>query len=433
MVEILPLSGFFYNKDKIKSFSDVISPPYDVIHKSLRKKLYSLDPYNIINLILPRGRCIEKYKNAREILKKWTDDEILIFDQKKCFYVFEENFSADGKIKNITGFVGLTKIEPFSISNIIPHEKTQPKPKRDRLNLLKNCRTNFGLIYTLYRDHQKSIAKILKKVMLKKPFIDTAAGYDHSLNFKIWKIYETQYIKKLVKIMKGKKLIIADGHHRYETSLIYKQKYTNIMRKDKNHKKRPEDYIMTLYIESSGKDIFIHPNHRLIKFNNHPGIDKILEKIKENFSIETVTIDSPEYIKKRLLEAKSKGIKSFFVYGGPEKLYYITLRSPAANTAGFTKKFKVGKFLNIDINILKEFLVDELVRDFEIKKISYTHYISNAFKEVNSKKFDLGIFLNALTVKEIEKLSATGNILPDKSTYFYPKPCTGLIMYKFDR
>lgn len=433
MVEVIPLNGFLYNKDKIKSISDVISPPYDVIPKPLRKKLYNLDPYNIINLILPRGSSSGKYKNARDILNKWANDEILIFDRERCFYVLKEDFSSDGKRKNITGFIGLTKIEPYNSLNIIPHEKTQPRPKRDRLNLLKNCRTNFGFVYTLYRDHQKSIGKILKKVMQNKPFIDISAEYDPSLNFKIWKIPETQYIRKLIEIMKDKKLIIADGHHRYETSLIYKQKYAGVIKEGRKSTERPEDYILTLYIESSGTDILVHPNHRLFKFNNYPGIDKILEKIKKDFNIETVTSDSPEYIGKRLMEAKSKCIKSFFIYGGPKKLYYITSKSPSADTAGVIKKVKEGECLDIGINILKNVLVNELSRHFKIKKISYTHYISNVIKKVNSKEFHLGILLNAPTVKQIEKISAAGNILPDKSTYFYPKPCTGLIMYKFDR
>lgn len=433
MVEILPLSGFFYNKNKIKNLSNVISPPYDVIPKLLKKRLYALDPHNIINLILPVGGIRDKYNNAQKILQKWTDDKILIFDDSKCFYVFKENFLSDGKRKNITGFVGLTKIEPYNSLNIIPHEKTQSKPKKDRLNLLKSCRTNFGLVYTLYRDRRKSIMEILAKAMKKKPFIETDAGYDTSLSFKIWKISQTQYIKKLAEIMKDKKLIIADGHHRYETSLIYKKNYASrIIKEDGKSTVRPEDYVLTLYIESNSKDILVHPNHRLIRFKNHPGAESIIKKIKKDFSIETVASGSPSYIKKRLLESKSRGIKSFFIYSRPKKLYFLTFKSSQALTGSHLKNIDT-EYLNIDVNILKKFLVEELGRHFEIKKISYTHYIRNVIKKVDNKKFDLGILLNALTVKEIEKISASRNTLPDKSTYFYPKPCTGLIMYKFDR
>ena len=111
MVEVLPLSGLFYNKDIIKNISDVISPPYDVIPEPMQKKLYDLDPHNIINLILPGGSSREKYKNAQKILDSWIKDNILIFDDKKCFYVFEEDFSVDSKRKKILGFIGITRIE----------------------------------------------------------------------------------------------------------------------------------------------------------------------------------------------------------------------------------------------------------------------------------------------------------------------------------
>ena len=431
MVEVLPFSGLFFNRDKIKSISNVISPPYDVIPKTLKKTLFDLDPYNIINLILPRGSSREKYINAQKLLNGWVKNNILIFDDRKCFYIFEEDFLAGTRRKKIVGFIGLTRIEPYSLSNIIPHEKTQSKPKLDRLNLLKNCRTNFGIVYTLYRDNQNKATDIFKKTIQKKPFINTAAGYDSSLNFKIWKIQETYDIKKLTKIMRDKKLIIADGHHRYETSLAYKQKYSSTANGNKKNTECPEDFILTLYIESSSKDILVHPNHRLVKFKNYPGLDSILEKIKNDFSIEAVDINSDKYITKKLSDTKSKGFKSFFIYGGPKKLYFITLKPYLKGTQKGLKDY-AGKYLNIDISILKKFLIEKISYQFEIEKMSYTHYISNAVKRVNNNKFDIGILLNALTVKEIEKISSLGQILPDKSTYFYPKPCTGLVMYKFD-
>ena len=432
MVEVLPLSGLFYNKDIIKNISDVISPPYDVIPEPMQKKLYDLDPHNIINLILPGGSSREKYKNAQKILDSWIKDNILIFDDKKCFYVFEEDFSVDSKRKKILGFIGLTRIEPYSRLKIIPHEKTQSEPKKDRLNLLESCRTNFGIVYTLYSDDQNRTMDIFKRTIQEKPFINTAAGYDHSLNFKIWKMSKSSDIKEIIKIMRDKKLIIADGHHRYETSLAYKQNTRSIINKDRKHQENPEDFILTLYIESSGKDIFIHPNHRLIKFKDYPGLDNILEKINNDFYIETENIHSEKYITGKLLDSKSKGNKSFFIYGRCKKLYFLTLKSSLPGIRDSLKS-AVGQYLNIDINILKKFLIEKISYQFEVQEISYTHYISNAIKRVDNRKFDIGILLNPATVKEIEKISTKGHVLPDKSTYFYPKPCTGLIMYKFDR
>ncbi|GAG97695.1 unnamed protein product [marine sediment metagenome] len=204
MVDILPLNGLFYNENKIRNISNVISPPYDVISPPLEKMLYNLDPYNIINLILPKGDSKEKYKNSNKILNNWIENNILKFDNKKCFYIFEEDFYVGNKRKRILGFIGLTRIEPYNRLKIIPHEKTLSKPKQDRLKLLKSCRTNFGLIYTLFSDNKNRAMDVFKNNIQKKPFIDTSAGYDSSLNFKIWRMSKTSEIKEIIKIMRDK-------------------------------------------------------------------------------------------------------------------------------------------------------------------------------------------------------------------------------------
>ncbi|GAH01747.1 unnamed protein product, partial [marine sediment metagenome] len=255
MVDILPLNGLFYNENKIRNISNVISPPYDVISPPLEKMLYNLDPYNIINLILPKGSNKEKYKNSNKILNNWIENNILKFDSKKCFYIFEENFYMGSKRKKILGFVGLTKTEPYSKLKIIPHEQTILKLKQDRLNLLASCGTNFGLVYTLYNDNQNKILDIFKNTVQKKPFMDTLAGYDSSMNFKLWRISNISDIEEIKKIMRDKKLIIADGHHRYETSLAYKEECDSLKNKGNQSLSNPEDFILTLYIESSQKDI----------------------------------------------------------------------------------------------------------------------------------------------------------------------------------
>ena len=432
MVDILPLNGLFYNENKIRNISNVISPPYDVISPTFEKKIYNLDPYNIINLILPKGDSKEKYKNVNKILNNWIENNILKFDSKKCFYIFEENFYVGSKRKKVLGFIGLTKIEPYSQSRIIPHEQTILKLKQDRLNLLASCRTNFGLVYTLYNDNQNKILDIFKNTIQKKPFIDTPAGYDHSLRFKIWRISNISGIKEIIKIMRYKKLIIADGHHRYETSMTYKEESDSLKNKGSQSLPNPEDFILTLYIESNQKDILIYPNYRIIKFKNYPGLENILEKLNIYFNIEAEILKSYKYLEKRLLQSKSKGLKSFFIYGEDKKLYLITLK-PSVGNIYSNKKLAGGEYLNLDVNIVHNLILEEIETQFKIEKIDFTHSIDRAIENIDNQKFDIGILLNAPTVKELERICMSGHLMPHKSTYFYPKPCTGLVMYKFDR
>ncbi|MBU4314558.1 MAG: DUF1015 domain-containing protein, partial [Actinobacteria bacterium] len=315
MVDILPFNGLIYNKNKIGNISEVISPPYDVVSAALKKKLYNAHPYNIINIILPKGRSGEKYIKANELLTDWIKKDILKFDKDRCFYIIEESYYPDSKRKKILGFIGLTGLEPYSKSQIIPHEQTSFKIKEDRLKLLSNCRANFGLVFTLYNDNLNKITDILKNTMQKKLFKDTQAGYDSTLGFKLWKITDMEDVKKIINIMKDKKLIIADGHHRYETSLAYRDEYKKLNRKKGQNLPGPEDFILTLYVDSGQNDLLILPTHRTIKFKNYPGLEKILDKLTDIFNIEADTIKPALYLNKRLLKSKSKGLKSFFLYG----------------------------------------------------------------------------------------------------------------------
>lgn len=433
MVDILPFNGLIYNENKIGNISQVISPPYDVVSPTLKKKLYNTHPYNIINLILPKGSTGEKYIKANELLTDWIKKDILKFDKDRCFYIIEESYYPGSKRKKILGFIGLTGLEPYSKSQIIPHEQTSFKIKEDRLKLLSKCRANFGMVFTLYNDNLNKITDILKNTMQKKLFKDTPAGYDSTLGFKLWKITDMEDVKKIINIMKDKKLIIADGHHRYETSLAYRDEYKKLNRKKGQDLPGPEDFILTLYVDSGQNDLLILPTHRTIKFKNYPGLEKILHKLTDIFNIEADTIKPALYLNKRLLKSKSRSLKSFFLYGENKKLYFITMKPSSIGFTTYAKSVDREYYLNTDINIFHKFLMEKISALYKIAKIDYTHSIDNVIDNIDRKKFDIGVLLNTPTVKELEKICMSGHLMPHKSTYFYPKPCTGLVMYKFDR
>lgn len=431
MVDIIPFRGFIYNKDKVGNISRVISPPYDVISTDLKKELHNLHPYNIVNLILPEGRGKDKYIKAKKTLSAWIEKEILKSDEDTCFYIIEESFIQDSKIKKISGFIGLTKLEPYSDAHIIPHEKTSSRIKEDRLKLLAECRVNFGMVYTLYNDNKNKINNILQYSLNKSPVIDIKAGYDLNLGFKLWKITDSRHINEIITIMKDRNLIIADGHHRYETSLNYKNSVNKSKNKSSANKIYPEDFILTLYVNINQKDFIVLPTHRIIKFENYPGLEKIADTISDFFHIKRETLKSANYIHKKLLESRSEGLKSFYLYDETKKIYFITLKSKYSEAPGDIKD-AVRYCSNMDINLLNKFFMEKLSDRYKITRIDYTHSMDDIIKNVNSGKFNTGIFLNAPTVEEIEKICTAGCIMPEKSTYFYPKPCTGLVMNKFN-
>ncbi len=431
MVDILPLRGLFYNKNKVRNISKVISPPYDVISPHLKKELYKYHPFNIINLTLPEGKTEERYIRAGKTLTSWIDNGILKTDSERCFYVFEESFVHSGDTKKISGFIGLTRIEPYSNLKIIPHEKTSSTIKKDRLKLLSECRTNFGLVYTLYNDRQQKIKLILKDNVNKNPVIDTRAAYDNSLRFKLWKISDNRDINIITDLMKNKKLIIADGHHRYETSLNYRNNHLKQFKQEKEYKLMPEDFILTLYIDSNQSDFLILPNYRLLKFKKYPGLNELIKIISNSFDFEIQSLKSNDYIKEKLSKSKQKGLKSFFLYDMDKNSCFLTLKKINLDKIAF-KNNSDKDYLLMDINILHKFFMEQIAARYKIKKTGYSHSINNVIDSIDRRKFDIGIFLNPPSVFELERTCAAGYIMPEKSTYFYPKPCSGLVMYKFD-
>ena len=422
MVDILPLNGLIYNPEKISKYSEVLAPPYDIISSSLKEDLKKHSPYNIIALTLPDETSNKnKYENAKAILAEWIKEEILKYDFKKCFYLFEETFMENGSQKSFKGFIGLLKVEEYGAGKVLRHEKTLSKPKEDRLALLKACRANLEFIYTIYNDSDEKISTTLNHGFKERCDISTSVNYDSSLHFRFWKISDEDMVEKIKDMMKSKTLLIADGHHRYETSRLYKE-----------HK-----YILALFVSGNQKDILIHPTHRAIKFNNAVKPEEIIKKIEKYFTVEEIKPDTA-CIKDKMLESFSMQKKSLCLYFKNKGCYFITLK------ADLKKLYKelniVEEYFDIDyeyldVNILHKLIIEVILADSAVKEINFVHSIEEVLELINkndaSYDFDAGFILNAPTIETVQKLSYADQIMPQKSTYFYPKPCSGLVIYKF--
>ncbi len=408
MVDILPFKGMLYNPDRVKDISAVISPPYDLISADLKKKLKKLSPYNISNLTLPESsKGKDKYLHAFQLLGEWIENEILVFDKQKCFYLVEEIFTEGNEQKSIKGFIGLSKIEEYDSGKVLRHENTLPKPKEDRLKLLEATKTNFGLIYTIYRDHTGLISDIMAE---QEPDIAVRPAYDPGLLFKLWKISRPSKLEQIIVLMKGKPVLIADGHHRYETSRIYSSKKEGDLR---------QNYVLTLFVNSNQKHISIYPTFRLIRFTNSFNKANLLKSVQKYFQIIRLQEDITSL---RSMLAREKH-KSFIMYLGAKQIFLIRLKN---------EFLKNNIWEDLDINILHDLLIGNIIGSSNIAEISFTHLENELKQNIICGSYDLGILLNAPPIEQVESLSRQGRLMPQKSTYFYPKPCTGLVMYKFN-
>ena len=283
MATILPFKGLRYNPEKIKDISKVITPPYDVISEKERDDYYQLHPDNIIRLILSKDipgddQSNNKYTRSAEFFDTWRKEEILKEETESAIYIYAQEFTLSGKKYTRRGFISLVKLEDFQTGEIYPHEHTLAKPKEDRMNLMKACNANLSQVFTFFEDEDSKISNFLHKVSEGDPDIDFTDIY--GVKNSLWAIKDKIVIEELILQMKKRALFIADGHHRYETALFYRDYIKGKENEQNSNEDSPADYIMMMCVSMEDPGLQILPTHRLAR--NVKGLDP--EKIKSSLS-----------------------------------------------------------------------------------------------------------------------------------------------------
>lgn len=409
MSNISPFKGTRYNTEKVKDISKVTAPPYDVISSQEQKDLYESNPYNIVRILLgmdfPEDNQNEnKYMRAKAFLKDWHDKGILKTDEKESIYIYEQDFKVDGRIKTRLGFMALLKLEDFDreSSTVYPHENTLTAPKEDRTKLIHSIKANIGPIFAIYEDEDKALLNILKQECEKKALIDIVDA--NGIRNKLWVMDDSEKVAAVKAIMKDKKIFIADGHHRYEVGLAFSK-----FIKDPRY-----GYILSYFTDLNGEGLVIFPVHRLL--GNIPAdiLKNIEGYLKDCFKIEKLN---------------------------SQKDVLLFLKKSADNQPRFVMYIK-GKFIgliwagkdDLDVNIVKNMIIEPLkTKCLEPEKISidFTKDLDYAVRKVNQGEFSLAVLLNPVNIKQIRDIAFAGKRMPQKSTYFYPKVLSGLVINEF--
>lgn len=379
-------------------------PPYDTISDELREELYQKSPFNIVRIdygknIAPR----DKYEEAKYLLNKWLEEGILIQDNNLCFYGYEINYRYKNKTKILKGLIALVKIQELG-NGIYPHEQTYSKPKTDRLNLMRACMANTSLIFAIYRSKEMIASKILEK--LKNPYI-RAKDLDGNVHT-IYKIHDKSSIDDIIDEFKGKPIFIADGHHRYEVAQELKNEMENLY---PNTVDAPWNYVLMFLsnIEDNGYQIL--PTHRLL---STPHSIKELIFSDSNFIIKPIDENISDI--EQLVE--NEGPFSFGVYLKDRKWYLLQYVGPSL-------EHLPAELRTLDVSVLEEAVFK---RFFPQRKICYDIDINKGMKLINENKCDAIFVLRSTKVEDIERVALKGLRMPPKSTYFYPKLLTGMVI-----
>ena len=426
MAEISPFQGIRYNQDKIKDMAAVICPPYDVISHEEQQSYYQKSDHNIIRLEhgveLPDDTAKNnKYTRARTTFDHWLKDSILKTDVTPTFYIYEQGFTVGGAKKKRLGIIGCVKLEPWEHRVIFPHENTLQKVKSDRLELMRACNSNISPILGLYEDPGGRVAQLLQaKSLPSKLLMDITIGNE---THRIWKANEPEFVQRSSHFIYPKPIYIADGHHRYETSLAYREERKKATPSYSGYE--AFNFILMTLVSFSDPGLVMLPIHRLIKGIQPKALSALLDQISNFFEIKSTPLNTFE-----LVENKIPGIKVV----GLEPGQVLTLRlSPRASVDEFMPKERSAVYRKLDVSIVEHLIIEKLL-GFQSASdhVTYTADTEQALKLVAVQEHQLAILLSAMPVTTIKAIADANDRMPRKSTYFYPKLPTGLVINRLD-
>jgi len=439
MAKISPFCGFLYNPEKVKDPGSVMAPPYDCISDEMQEELYQSNPYNVVQLIY--GKILEtdteadnRYTRAASTFKKWQEEKVLVQDAEPAIYLYDQKFlTEDGEEVVRKGFLAMAKLEEFSTGLIKPHEETLEGPKADRFQLMKTCKANFCPIFSLYSDPCCVLEALLKKNRERTPDLVVKTSEPPEVH-SLWRVTDKAQILKAQDLLSGKPIFIADGHHRYETALMYRDflreqnpGYTG---------KEPFNYVLMFFCNMEDRGLMISPIHRLLSGLVDFDLQRFLDAVRENFRVETdyFDVNDPVSCKRVRLNLFQKGKHSFACYAGKGKIYFLSLKNEEIIDRFFPKE--VPKALKVlDVSILHRLVFENIFKMTadDQKKQKYLKYLKSfdaGLKAVNSGQAQLAFLMNPTRVTEVREVANLGEKMPQKSTYFYPKLLSGMVINK---
>ena len=438
MAEILPFRALRYNAEKVGDLGRVVTQPYDKISTEMQARYYDLSPYNLVRIIRGRPAATDSladsvYTRAASHFREWVEQRVLVSDPEPAIYAYYQDYNLPGQAfstRQRRGFVALCRLEEYSAGVVHRHEETLAGPKADRLELLKATRAHFGQIFVLYSDPAREIEKTLERHATGKPV--SVVTDEYRTVHAVWSESDPATIEEIVAAMRDKQLVIADGHHRYETALAYRDYCRAQGAGDAR-----ADYVMMTFIRKESAGLAILPTHRVV--HGLPGFHwkGFASHAARHFTWEDIEVGGdgvPARLVARLAEA-GREAPSLLAYAGSGRAALLRPRSDL-DFAAALPELPAG-LRRLDVVILHRLLLEQVlgidrqaVR--EEKNLRYVREADDALRQVESGQAQVAFLMNATPVEDVWANALAGNPLPQKSTDFYPKLLSGLTIYWLD-
>lgn len=438
MAIVKPFAGIRYNPKKIKNMSGVVTPPYDVISKKEQQTFYDRHPHNIIRLDkgmdLPGDNDGEnRNTRAARYFGDWRAEGVLIKDDSPSFYLTAVDFKVNGDDFVRYGLIARVRLEPFSSGVILPHEKTFSRVKTKRLALMKACHANFSHIFSIYTDRQGALFGIRAAASGLSPESDFVDDFGH--RHRMWRIFDPRVLNGVSRAFADRKLFIADGHHRYETALGYRDWIAG--RTPDFDEEHPANYVMMYLCAMEDPGLKILPTHRLLSNISVDKQQNLLAQAENWFDIIAIPTGNGDEGKAQkqmealLAEKQNKSPAIGVVLKSRSELFVFMAKPGFKDTL---LAYKIPALLStIDVTVLTQFILIRcmgiLPDDLDNEDLfDYITTVSEAVTSVRNGDHDVAFILNPATNEQVRMIAGAGLTMPRKSTYYYPKAITGQVM-----
>ena len=435
MADIRPFRALRYNQNKVTA-SLVVTQPYDKISPAMQERYYAASPYNLVRIILGRAESGDNtlknvYTRAAAFSRDWRAEGVLQQDAVPSIYSYSQTFAApSGGTFERRGFIALGRVEDYSAQVVYRHEQTLAKPKADRLELLRATRSHYEQLFLLYEDAGQIDSLLTTS---EKPVIDVVDEY--GVIHRVWQISDPEVIASVQNAMSDKKLVIADGHHRYETALNFRNECREAA-KDKN-RDAPYEFVMLTFVNMNDPGLLVLPTHRVVHSLSSFSIESFLKAARELFEVEDVDPSIEAIMATDILREKGRSGTALLAVTA-DRAVVLHSAKPASlrYMAGLSPRQQ-----SLDVVVLHKCLLEGVLKLSEEsirnqQNLSYVREASEALASVRGtsqgKKADIVFLMNPCPVRKVRDIAFAGEVMPQKSTDFYPKLMSGLTAYALD-
>jgi uncharacterized protein (DUF1015 family) len=412
VAEIEPLRALRYDLEKTGGLQPVVAPPYDVIDSEQRAELEARSPYNVVRIDLPVGD--DPYAEAGRLLSAWRDQSVIVRDERPAFWALDQDYTGpDGQKRHRRGFLGRVRVEQYGAGRIRPHERTHPGPREDRLKLTRATRVNLSPIFSLFSDPDGAAWGALAPHTTGAPWAQTTD--DDGIVNRLWRVEDDAAIDAVKTALDGAELLIADGHHRYETARVYA---------DEVGGDGPHRYVLMCLVALQDPGLTVFPTHRLLRGLRPDQQEALAQALRRNFEVER--LDSTA----ELAPHPGDGIRLGYIDSHFRRPFMLTLKDHAIADAALPDHAE--PYRRLDTAVLEALILKGALEmsDEDIDELSglgYARDFDQALELVEQGEYDAAFFTAPTPVEDVQAVAEAGESMPPKSTYFYPKVPTGLV------